>query len=47
MVRINSLAIPFIFLARHTVELALKYICRLLNIEYQSRHSLALLLDKI
>lgn len=47
MVRINSLAIPFIFLARHTVELALKYICRLLNIEYQSRHGLKILWDKI
>ena len=38
--RTNSLTIPFIFLARHTVELTLKYICRLLNIEYKPKHSL-------
>lgn len=43
----NSLTIPFIFLARHTVELTLKYICRLLNIEYKPRHGLITLWDKI
>ena len=45
--RTNSLTIPFIFLARHTVELTLKYICRLLNIEYKPRHGLIILWDKI
>lgn len=45
--RTNSLTIPFIFLARHTVELTLKYICRLLNIEYKPRHGLITLWDKI
>lgn len=43
----NSLTIPFMFLARHTVELTLKYICRLLNIEYKPRHGLITLWDKI
>lgn len=43
--RTNSLTIPFIFLARHTVELTLKYICRLLNIEYKPKHSLITLWD--
>lgn len=43
----DSLIIPFIFLARHTVELTLKYICRLLNIEYKPRHGLIRLWDKI
>ena len=38
--RTNSLAIPFIFLARHTVELSLKYICRLLSIDTQHTHKL-------
>ena len=45
--RTNSLTIPFIFLARHTVELTLKYICRLLNIEYKPKHSLITLWDDI
>lgn len=45
--RTNSLTIPFIFLARHTAELTLKYICRLLNIEYKPRHGLITLWDKI
>lgn len=45
--RTNSLTIPFIFLARHTVELTLKYICRLLNIECEPRHGLIALWDKI
>lgn len=45
--RTNSLTIPFIFLARHTVELTLKYICRLLNIECKPRHGLITLWDKI
>lgn len=45
--RTDSLTIPFIFLARHTVELTLKYICRLLNIEYKPRHGLIRLWDKI
>lgn len=43
----NSLTIPFIFLARHTVELSLKYICRLLNIECKPKHGLITLWDKI
>lgn len=45
--RTNSLTIPFIFLARHTVELILKYICSLLIIEYKPRHSLIALWNKI
>lgn len=45
--RTNSLTIPFIFLARHTVELSLKYICRLLNIECKPKHGLITLWDKI
>ena len=45
--RTNSLTIPFIFLARHTVELTLKYICSLLNIEYKPKHSLITLWDDI
>lgn len=45
--RTNSLTIPFIFLARHTIELTLKYICRLLGVEYKPRHSLIELWDKI
>lgn len=45
--RTNSLTIPFIFLARHTVELTLKYICRLLNIECKPKHGLITLWDKI
>ncbi len=45
--RTDSLTIPFIFLARHTVELTLKYICRLLNIEFKPRHGLITLWDKI
>lgn len=45
--RTNSLAIPFIFLARHTVELTLKYICGLLNIKYKPKHNLIPLWDEI
>lgn len=45
--RVDSLTIPFIFIARHTVELALKYMCRLLDIECLNRHSLMSLWDKI
>lgn len=45
--RTNSLTIPFIFLARHTVELSLKYICELLNIEYKPKHSLITLWNDI
>ena len=45
--RTNSLAIPFIFLARHTVELTLKYTCKLLNIKYKPRHNLIPLWDEI
>lgn len=43
----NSLALPFIFLARHTVELSLKYLCNVLNLEYQFKHRLITLWDKI
>lgn len=46
-IRHDSLTIPFIFLARHTVELSLKYVCRLLDIEYAPKHSLMILWDKI
>lgn len=45
--RTNSLTIPFIFLARHTVELTLKYICKLLNVECKPKHGLITLWDKI
>ena len=45
--RQDSLAIPFIFLARHTVELILKYICNLLGIEYKPKHGLSILWDEI
>lgn len=45
--RTDSLTIPFIFLARHTVELTLKYICKLLNIEYKPKHNLITLWDAI
>ncbi len=45
--RTDSLTIPFIFLARHTVELTLKYICKLLNIEYKPKHNLTTLWDAI
>ncbi len=45
--RTNSLTIPFIFLARHTVELTLKYICKLLNIECKPIHGLITLWNKI
>ena len=46
-IRINSLTIPFIFLARHTVELTLKYLCRILNIEFPNKHRLMTLWNKI
>lgn len=45
--RTNSLTIPFIFLARHTVELTLKYICRLLSIGCRPKHNLIPLWDEI
>ena len=45
--RRDSLTIPFIFLARHTVELSLKYLCNILNLEYPPRHRLIKLWDKI
>ena len=45
--RTDSLTIPFIFLARHTVELTLKYFCRLLNIDFPPKHSLISLWNKI
>ena len=44
--RRNSLTIPFVFLARHTVELTLKYICDLVNIRYEPKHGLLILWDK-
>lgn len=47
MFRTNSLTIPFIFLARHTVEISLKYINRLLSIDYKPRHGLIALWDRI
>ena len=46
-IRTNSLTIPFIFLARHTVELTLKYICKLLNITFPPKHKLMNLWKKI
>ncbi len=36
----NSLTIPFIFLARHTVELTLKFFCKCLNIKHKPNHKL-------
>ncbi len=45
--RTNSLTIPFIFLARHNVEITLKYICKLLNVECKPKHGLITLWDKI
>ena len=43
----DSLTIPFIFLARHTVELILKHLCYNLKIEYKPKHSLMILWDNI
>ena len=44
---LDSLTIPLIFLARHTLELVLKYLCNLLNIEYKPKHGLVILWDQI
>lgn len=45
--RRNSLSIPFIFLARHTVELVLKYLCKCLSIKYIPQHKLMKLWEEI
>ena len=45
--RTNSLTIPFMFLARHTVELTLKFLCSKLRIEYKPIHNLSYLWNQI
>ena len=47
IIRSNSLAMPFVFLARHTLELCLKYLCVVLNIKYEHKHGLIVLWNKI
>ena len=47
LLRNDSMVIPFIFLARHTTELVLKYVSKYLGLQTPNKHGLLQLWDKI